>query len=196
MNSVNYKNRWRRLRTNSAIGHNNPIQRSAGSAVLNVPPLPFPRPLIGNVRRCAWNAVKLEAMIKSAEEFIRLRTSHNQEEYNRAANEAAPLQVWLEIIENHPEMRTWVAHNKTVPLEILNILSHDPDSEVRCRVAMKGKLPGHIQIALAKDKEYSVRHTIAHNAKATREALELLAEDEEESIGSKALERLEKGDHP
>lgn len=134
-------------------------------------------------------------MIESVEEFLQLRESQNPNEYQRAAQEEAPLQVWIEVITRHPEMRVWVAHNKTVPLEILDILSRDADAEVRCLVAMKRKLPESLQKALAKDEDASVRQRIVYNAKATRAALEILTDDEEEAIQEKAKERLASGDH-
>ncbi|MDP9416788.1 MAG: hypothetical protein M3P48_02925 [Actinomycetota bacterium] len=73
-------------------------------------------------------------MIESAEEFVRLRNSWMPEEYRRAAAEEAPLEVWAQIIERHPDMRFWVAQNKTVPLAILEVLRHDPDKRVQSMV--------------------------------------------------------------
>jgi hypothetical protein len=129
-------------------------------------------------------------MIQSAEEFYRLRTSDNPQEYNRAAAEEAPLIVWRQVIEQYPEMKQWVAHNKTVPIEILETLSRDPDVAVRSMVAMKRKLTEEIQIRLATDAAYSVRHQLVHNAKATERVLKMLAEDKEEGIGKRAKEKL------
>ena len=79
-------------------------------------------------------------MISSAAEFVQLRTSEDREEYGRAANDPASLQVWLEVVRTHPELKVWVAHNKTIQIEILELLSTDPDSEVRVSVAAKRKL--------------------------------------------------------
>jgi len=95
-------------------------------------------------------------MIQSAEEFVRLRTSNNPEEYRRAAHEDAPDHVWQEIIDRHPEMRAWVAHNKTVPLWALKKLAFDRDSDVRLAVAMKRKLPIEVLTAMAKDQSSAV----------------------------------------
>ena len=134
--------------------------------------------------------LRLKIMIASAEEFYRLRTSEIMQEYNRAAHNDAPLEVWLEVIEKFPEMRCWVAHNKTVPVEILEILSRDKDPRVRSFVAMKRKLPEHLQILLAQDKDCSVRERLANNAKATDLVLRILAEDVELRIREKAKARL------
>ncbi len=57
-------------------------------------------------------------MIESPEEFVRLRTSKDPDQYRRAAHETAPPEVWLAIIEKFPEMRQWVAHNKTILADI------------------------------------------------------------------------------
>ena len=113
-------------------------------------------------------------MIESVEQFISLRTSENPEEYNRAAHEEAPAPVWRELIETHPDMRFWVAQNKTVPIEILRSLAGDKDSRVRHMVASKRKLPEDLQILLARDPDESVRNALAHNAKLTDEAKEIL----------------------
>jgi hypothetical protein len=129
-------------------------------------------------------------MITSAEEFRRLRTSDIQEEYDRAAHEEASLEVWLGVIEKFPEMRRWVAQNKTVPVEILEVLSHDHDADVRSFVAMKRKLPEYIQLILARDEDCSVRERLAFNAKATDAVLRILADDAVSQIREKAKERL------
>jgi hypothetical protein len=116
-------------------------------------------------------------VIESADEFYRLRTSTVMAEYLRAAHEPAPLHVWQDVIDRYPEMRFWVAYNKTVPIEMLEILARDADSHVRHMVAEKRKLPEHLQLLLARDSDESVRARIAYNAKVTRRALELLKDD-------------------
>jgi hypothetical protein len=76
-------------------------------------------------------------VIDSADEFVRLRTSEDQQEQDRASREQASVGTWLEVIERFPEMKEWVAHNKSVPLEILEILRRDPDERVVWRVRHK-----------------------------------------------------------
>ena len=53
--------------------------------------------------------------ITSAEEFVRLRTSEDPDEYLVSDNGAASDEVWLDVIARYPEMKEWVVHNKTVP---------------------------------------------------------------------------------
>ena len=77
-------------------------------------------------------------MIDSAEEFVRLRTSEDPDEYGRAAHEAASEATWRDVIETYPDMRFWVAQNKTEPLSILETLRHDPAERVRSMVRSKG----------------------------------------------------------
>jgi len=76
-------------------------------------------------------------MIESAAEFVRLRSSDSPEEYHRAAHDSAPEEVWFDVIENHPDMRFWVAQNKTVPLAVLEVLRNDPDERVQWMVRSK-----------------------------------------------------------
>ncbi len=134
-------------------------------------------------------------MIHTAEEFVRLRTSENPDEYYRAAHEEAPIEVWLEVIRRFPDMREWVAHNKTVPIEILDVLSNDTDENVRLMVAAKRKLPEYLQLKLATDPDSGVRHHIAWNPKATKKVLETLLDDEWSVIREKVSERIEKKEY-
>src|SRR5262245_28059084 len=112
-------------------------------------------------------------MILTAEEFARLRYSDDPAEYNRAAHEEAPLEVWLAVIERYPDLREWVAHNKSVPLSILERLATDPDDKVRWTVATKRKLSHELQALLARDPDPTVRQRIACKAKCATDILEL-----------------------
>jgi hypothetical protein len=129
-------------------------------------------------------------MIESAEEFVRLRTSDIQAEYDRAALEEVPEAVCLDVIARYPHMRRWIAHNKTVPLSVLWVLAADPDPGVRSRVAMKRKADPELLHVLAKDPDEGVRERVAYNAKAPRWILEMLVDDPVERIAERARERL------
>ena len=129
-------------------------------------------------------------MIKTAEEFVRLRLSEAREDYLRAATESADLSVWQDVIVKFPEMKVWVVHNKTIPVEILHLLSNDPAREVRFAVAMKNILPPELMKLLARDSDAGVRLRIAFNKNAPQGVLEELTNDTVEEISSKARERL------
>jgi len=131
-------------------------------------------------------------MIKSAEEFKHLRESEVPEEYRRAAHEEAPIQVWKDIINRFPEMRVWVAQNKTVPIEILKHLASDKDSNVRCMVAGKRKLNREIKEILIGDSDSSVRVRLASNANLEIEYLQILSNDPETFVRETALMKLGK----
>ena len=133
-------------------------------------------------------------MIESAQDFVRLRTSDSADEQNRASNDSATNDVWRAVIADFAEMRQWVAHNKTLPVEILVELSRDQDSLVRSAVAMRRKIPEVVQLSLAKDRDETVRERIAYNAKATKRVLEILASDGVDRISIKAKARLDAGD--
>ena len=133
-------------------------------------------------------------MIESAADFVRLRTSEIPGEQYRAAHDAAAVGVWRAVIEKYPDMRERVARNKTVPVEVLEELSHDPDSRVRVAVAMKRKLPEALQLVLAGDPDEGVRHRIACNAKATKRVLQMLADDDQSFVRETAIGRLEDED--
>jgi hypothetical protein len=134
-------------------------------------------------------------MINSAEEFVRLRLSDNIQEYLKAAWDEAPLEVWLEVIGTYPEMREWVAHNKSIPVEIMEILADDADERVRFNVATKNRVPENLQLKLAKDLDSSVRRRIVYNKKVTLRVLNILLNDEDEDIRVKAKDRIDEGRH-
>ncbi|WP_217592955.1 hypothetical protein [Cohnella sp. GbtcB17] len=132
--------------------------------------------------------VELFILIYSAEEFVRLRKSEIPSEYLRASWDAATFEVWVEVIEKYPELRFWVAQNKTS--EIMEILSDDPSERVRGMIASKNRLPEHLQIKLAKDIDSSVRERIVYNKKISAVVVQLLVQDEDGSIREKARSRL------
>ncbi|MEK4351584.1 hypothetical protein MKX41_12120 [Paenibacillus sp. FSL R5-0475] len=134
-------------------------------------------------------------MINSAEEFVRLRLSDNMEEYLKAAWDEAPFEVWLQVIETYPEMREWVAHNKAIPIEIMEILADDADERVRFNVATKNRLPESLQMKLAKDLDSSIRKRIVYNKKATFRVLTILLNDDDEDIRVLAKNRVDEGRH-
>jgi hypothetical protein len=87
-------------------------------------------------------------------------------------------------------MKTWVAHNKTVPLEILRVLAADSDPSVRYAVAFKRKLDDAMFEALAADGDEEVRQRVAYNPKAPISVLERLAADASAFVSVVAAERL------
>jgi Leucine rich repeat variant len=130
-------------------------------------------------------------MINSAAEFVRLRSSDNPADYTRAAEESASDEVWLAVINEYPEHRRWVAHNKTVRGHLLVLLARDDDPEVRRMVASRRAAPAEVLRALASDPDEAVRHRVACNAKAPQTILRRLASDECEFVREAALSRLD-----
>lgn len=129
-------------------------------------------------------------MIESADEFARLRSSSNPDEYGRAAHDEAPLEVWMEVIRRYPDMRSWVAHNKTVPVEVLSLLARDSDEHVRSMVAMKRKLPPEILEYLADDNYEPVRLSVARHKNTPKRVLERLVHDQWSQVRDVVRDRL------
>ncbi|MBZ4420461.1 hypothetical protein [Myxococcus sp. RHSTA-1-4] len=130
-------------------------------------------------------------MIDTAEEFVRLRMSDKQEEYSRAAHETAEESVWLDVIRRFPEMRKWVAHNKTIPPSIIAVLASDPDPAVRDMIAMKRRAGPAVLLKLSHDSSAGVRQAVAMNAKVPMEILRQLANDPDEDVAEAARGRLD-----
>jgi hypothetical protein len=125
-------------------------------------------------------------MMISAEDFVALRRSRNQANYLRAATDRAPTHIWLDVIAQLPDMRIWVAHNKTVPAEILSILARDTNTIVRAAVAMKNKLPEDLIALLANDVDDSVRERIAYYKKTPIDILRRLSNDPCETVSAQS----------
>ncbi len=130
-------------------------------------------------------------MIRSVAEFVKLRNSEDPADQTRAAIEDADEKVWLFVLEHHPDLRKWVAHNKTVPLSIIRLLIDDPDPVTRSWVARKRKLDRAMFVALSTDANERVRHALATNAKLPPDLLRLLAQDPIELVANEAQQRLD-----
>ena len=129
-------------------------------------------------------------MIRSAREFLELRSSEDPDRYRRAASEPASPEVWQELIAEHPPSRFWVAQNKTVPLAVLKQLARDEDPRVRTMVAMKRKLDEATFMTLAADPDEGVRMSVANNAKTPATVLQALLADSWPAISELARDRL------
>jgi hypothetical protein len=134
-------------------------------------------------------------MISSAEEFVQLRRSEEQEEYSRSSQEGASIEVWNAVLDNYPDMAFWVAQNKTVPYEILEVLASHTNSRVRSMVASKNKLKEALLLKLASDQDDSVRMSVARHKKATVDVLNQLTNDHWEEISIVSLERIKSATH-
>jgi hypothetical protein len=135
-------------------------------------------------------------LIASAEEFVELRNSEHPASQRRAAREEADVDVWLDVIAKYPEMRRWVAHNKTVPASILQQLATDPDAVVRWAVAGKRKLSSAVLQRLAHDPDDSVRVRVARHRSAPAEMLEMLAQDESWVVREAAIANISSRSDP
>jgi hypothetical protein len=126
----------------------------------------------------------------SAAEFVRLRSSDDPHDYGAADKGSARPEVWREVLTSYPDFRHWVARNKTVPLEILQILADDSDDRVRAAVATKHHLSPVLFDRLAQDPDETVRLRVAHNASTPRAVLERLARDRSYLVAGRARVRL------
>lgn len=129
-------------------------------------------------------------VIYSAEEFARLRLSDDPAEYQRAATEPATVEVWTDVIANYPDLRIWVAQNKTVPIEVLTLLARDGDPQVRWMVARKRKVGPELLRLLAEDSDASVRASVARHKNTPPDVLRRLADDAEPMVRREARSHL------
>lgn len=104
-------------------------------------------------------------MIKTTDEFIRLRQSDAMDDQYRASHDTANIRVWLDIITDYPDFKTWVIRNKTIPMEILEILCTDDDPSIRSEIARKRKINDKIVDLLSVDPDENVRYALMCNTK-------------------------------
>lgn len=130
-------------------------------------------------------------MIISAEEFKRLRTSENLEEQRFSAQETAEVSVWFEVIEKFPELKVWVAHNKTIQLEVLEFLAKDQDEKVRSSIARKRKINQKIFDLLKNDRDENVRYALLSNTKLSLDMKKEVKVDDSEWLMKELNEKLQ-----
>lgn len=129
-------------------------------------------------------------VIETADEFIRLVESDDPAERRRAAWETADLRVWMTLVTEHPEMRFWVAHNRTIPQEVMRVLAADEDWRVRDRIATKNSCPSDILEALSSDSHDAVASAVAGHPNTPSSALRRLARYPWEQVSGKAIRQL------
>ncbi|MES2503823.1 MAG: hypothetical protein V4534_02985 [Myxococcota bacterium] len=129
-------------------------------------------------------------VLESADEFVRLRCSEIDGEQFIASWGIATFEIWKEVIDNHPRMRMWVAHNKTIPDEIIRILAVDRDRRVRSMIASKRRAPSDVLAILAKDEDETIRRSVAGHRNTTADTLATMLNDEWSVVAEIAKERL------
>lgn len=129
-------------------------------------------------------------MIETVDEFIRLVESDDPAERRRAAWEGADLRVWMTLVADHPEMRFWVAHNRTIPSEVMQELASDEDWRVRDRIATKNSCPSDILEILSHDSHDAVASAVAGHPNTPSSALRRLAEYPWDEVRNKAIQQL------
>lgn len=129
-------------------------------------------------------------MINSADEFIQLRQSEDLNEQSIATNDSADISVWYEIIERFPDFKSWVVHNKTIPLEILELLAKDKDPNVRSEVARKRKISDDIFSYLSVDRDENVRYALMCNTKLSLDKKQTIKVDDSNWLTEKLAETV------
>jgi hypothetical protein len=130
-----------------------------------------------------------EVVITTAEQWIVARESAERDCYFAAAWCELPLETWHRILDLRPDMAHWVAHAKNAPIEILTVLAGHSDWQVRSMVATRRKA-GPLLELLSRDPDSSVRKRVAYNAKTPDRILEELYSDPDPLISQPAQRKL------
>ncbi|MFE0748047.1 HEAT repeat domain-containing protein [Gordonia sp. NPDC058843] len=131
-------------------------------------------------------------MIASRIAYEALIESNLATNRDRAVRDSAPLSVWLEIIADCPQHKSFVAQNKTIPREVLRVLVEDDDRDVRFTLAMRRAVGRDDQIAgvLASDPDPAIRAALARNPQLGLHLLVQLAQDDDDWVRERASETL------
>ena len=125
-------------------------------------------------------------IIKSAGHFNRLVDN----DWDAARWGQAAAHVWLDILEDFPDLTHAVSLNKNLPDEILILLSKHEDRRIRSTIAMKRRLPRQVFLSLSRDPYEAIRLHIACNPKTPRDILERMQADSWGRVARRASERL------
>lgn len=134
--------------------------------------------------------VQQDHMVNSVEEFLNILDSDEELGTNESRLCHAPDNVWRQIIIEHPELKRWVAWNKTISYTILEILSEDNDPEIRWWIASKTKISIGLLERFSKDSNSSIRERIVFNSFTPVHILKELSLDTDADIAENARRRL------
>jgi hypothetical protein len=129
-------------------------------------------------------------MIKNVEEFLKLTQSSIKEEQDRAIHDSTDLQTWIDVISKYPHLKEWVIHNKTIQIEILEVLAQDTDPDIRGQVARKRKINEFIFKILSIDPDENVRYSLISNTKLSLEKLKEIKVDDSPWLTKALKEKL------
>lgn len=131
-------------------------------------------------------------MINTADEFITLRQSDDMDNQYRASHDKAEIDVWLDIIRNYPDFKIWVIHNKTIQIEILELLCTDKDHNVRSNVARKRKINDAIFNTLSVDSDENVRYALMCNTNLSVEKIRAIKVDDSNWLTEQLADKINK----
>lgn len=129
-------------------------------------------------------------MIESVSHYLQLRSDESASKRRLITTEIAAVSTWIELVESHPELCDDIALNKSLPIEILELLANNASENVRYIVAMKGNLSANLFEHLASDSCETVRSRIAFNKRTPVSILKQLAQDPSKLVSDKAKLRL------
>jgi hypothetical protein len=147
---------------------------------------------LGILRRAR---VRFETMAKPASRLIH-RASEFIDALEASDNNLirfgkASSQTWLEIIGHSEDAAVWVALNKTIPVEVLEVLAKHASARVRRFVADKNSITPELIALLATDSDSGVRLRIANHKKTSAEILRQLLQDDWQEVIEVAREKLD-----
>lgn len=121
-------------------------------------------------------------MINTVEEFTALLTHDDVVERLRSVTDSALDTVWIDIINEYPDLRAAVAQNKTISNAIVRLLYATSDTRTKSILARKRSTPVDILDLLSRDENEAVRLAVARHPRIPSHALKQLESDDWDEI--------------
>ena len=136
-------------------------------------------------------AKPVSKLIHNASEFIDTLENPESSDHALIRFGMASTTTWLEIIQHSEDAAVWVALNKTIPVEVIEVLAQHSSARVRRFAAAKNRITPELILLLSTDSDPSVRLRIAIHKKTGAEILRQLLRDDWEQVVETARKRLD-----
>ena len=136
-------------------------------------------------------AKPVSKLIHNASEFIDALENPESTDHSLIRFGTASIETWLEIVRHSEDAAVWVALNKTIPVEVIEVLANHASARVRRFAADKNRITPELIVLLSTDSDPSVRLRIANHKKTGAEILRQLLRDDWVEVVATARKRLD-----
>ena len=136
-------------------------------------------------------AKPVSKLIRNASEFIDTLEHPESTDHVLIRFGTASTETWLEIVRHSEDAAVWVALNKTIPVEVIEVLARHASARVRRFAAARNRVTPELIVLLSTDSDPGVRLRIAIHKKTGAEILRQLLRDDWAEVVAIARKRLD-----